>query len=399
VTRSEGRRAVSSRLGARAALFNPQPAIRNSQSTRSSFLAPRPSPRGLTLVELLIVILIIGILAGLILGVAAVAAETAREAQTRHTVARLHNLLMEHYNTYKSRRVRLRPQVETAINGLNRTSSERGQLLAEARLYALREMMLLEVPDRWSDVLLREVPTSPTGFPDARLPVYLDSAGSAASRNLGLADVYLRRYDQMTRAHNAFTGVTNTADEIMANQGAECLYMIITLATGDGEARRLFGESSVGDTDGDGAPEFLDGWDHPISFLRWAPGFDSQIQINANVLGNPPTEVGNNTEWESAARGDHDPFDVFRVDPAAFRLVPLIYSAGRDEELGLWDASGYAAWQGITNSNSSFNASNLQSLSPYQVATDPDDTASEYLGTAMEGTATDNVHNHLLGQR
>ena len=39
----------------------------------------------------------------------------------------------------------------------------------------------------------------------------------------------------------------------MENQGAECLYMVIMMATGEGEARALFGESSIGDTDGDGA--------------------------------------------------------------------------------------------------------------------------------------------------
>ncbi len=60
--------------------------------------------------------------------------------------------------------------------------------------------------------------------------------------------------------------------------------MIVTLACGDGEAKTLFKESEIGDTDGDGAPEFLDGWKHPISFLRWAPGFDSQIQLNLNTL-------------------------------------------------------------------------------------------------------------------
>ncbi len=61
--------------------------------------------------------------------------------------------------------------------------------------------------------------------------------------------------------------------------------MVITLATADGEARTLFGENSIGDTDGDGAPEFVDGWGHPINFLRWAPGFESQIQLDANQLG------------------------------------------------------------------------------------------------------------------
>ena len=70
----------------------------------------------------------------------------------------------------------------------------------------------------------------------------------------------------------------------LKNQSAECLYMIVINACGDGEAKTLFSESTIGDTDGDGAPEFLDGWGHPISFLRWAPGFVSDIQLNVNDL-------------------------------------------------------------------------------------------------------------------
>jgi type II secretory pathway pseudopilin PulG len=53
-----------------------------------------------TLVELLITIMIITILAGLVLGVAAVAGETARQAQSRHIVERLHTLLTDYYDTY-----------------------------------------------------------------------------------------------------------------------------------------------------------------------------------------------------------------------------------------------------------------------------------------------------------
>ena len=135
------------------------------------------------------------------------------------------------------------------------------------------------------------------------------------------------------------------------NQGAECLYMVIMMACGDGEARTLFGESSIGDTDGDGAPEFLDGWGHPINFLRWAPGFDSQIQLNANDLAMPPDS--SDTAWTTAAAGDHDPFDLFRVDPLAFRLVPLIYSGGRDEDVRHppgRQPTRRVAWRGATPS-------------------------------------------------
>ena len=183
--------------------------------------------------------------------------------------------------------------------------------------------------------------------------------------------------------------------------------MIITLACGDGEARAQFGEHNIGDTDGDGAPEFLDGWGHPISFLRWAPGFDSQIEINANELSSPLSASD-----QTRIAKDHDPFDIFRVDANAYRLVPLIYSAGRDESAGIYDAPDFVAWP-LTN-NLSLNNSNpppyfgpQSRLTPYQTVSDgASPPHNAYLGTSMhivdpnvDETSTDDVHNHLMGQR
>ena len=49
--------------------------------------------------------------------------------------------------------------------------------------------------------------------------------------------------------------------------------------TSDPEAREQFNESEIGDVDEDGCPEFIDGWGRPIMFLRWAPGFRSDLQM------------------------------------------------------------------------------------------------------------------------
>lgn len=371
----------------------PTVALRSYSGSRLLTLSSRLSPRrGVTLLELLIVILIISILAGLILGVASVAGETARVQHTRHVVQRLHTLLTDYYGTYKNRRVRLNPALEARIDNDNSLSAaKKGQRKAEARLCAMRELMLLEIPDRWSDILLTAVPTSNAFGATPLQPIYLDTTGSGASGRTQLASIYLRRYFQV--AKNAVT-----ADQVKAltdNQGAECLYMIITIATGDGEARTLFGESTIGDTDGDGAPEFLDGWNHPISFLRWAPGFESQVQLDSNVLGVP---LDTNVNWTKAASIDHDPFDLFRRDPLAFRLVPLIYSGGRDESFGTRELKNYVAWQGISNSANPPYPSPV--LTPYKKASDTLDPPDDFLGTPIgDGTATDNVHNHMLGLR
>jgi prepilin-type N-terminal cleavage/methylation domain-containing protein len=358
----------------------------------------RPFRRGITLVELLVTMLIISIIASLILGVASVAGETAREAQTRQIVTRLHALLMEYYDTYKTRRVKLRPQVVEGINISTNNSAERGRLLAFARLYALRELMLMEIPDRWSDVLLNAVPAGPSGLNDARYPFFQDLKGASVTGRTALSNVYLRHYARIATGANSLTGERNTAEEITDNQGAECLYLIITLATGDGEARSQFGEKDFGDTDGDGALEFLDGWGRPINFLRWAPGFDSLIQINANQF--LPLPVSDT--WKAAAASDHDPFDVFRIDPPAFRLVPLIFSPGRDETFGVRLVKPYVVFQGLSSSQVSSipRPANWPAIFPWAQVTDPDDGSKVFLGTdSGEQASTDNVHNHLLGLR
>jgi prepilin-type N-terminal cleavage/methylation domain-containing protein len=389
---------------------NPKSEIQNPKSLRSLTSPPRLPPSAFTLVELLISILIISILAAALLGVAAVAGETAREAKTRNIIARIHTLLMEQYDSYKSRRVKVRQQVTAGIDDptISLTPFVRGIDHQQARLYALREMMMMEMPCRWSDVLLNAVPASPQGYNDALFPVYLDPLGGASAGGPGaasyrttLAALYLRQYNQIANATNKLTGVKNTQSDILANEGAECLYMVVMNATGDGEAKTLFPESGIGDTDGDGAPEFLDGWGHPISFLRWAPGFTSDIQQNAiDLQGDPPTSPNTNLPWENAAKADHDPFDLFRIELAAFRLTPLIISSGRDESFGI-RMNTDTVWQGNNSANFPFSpTATPRILTPYVTVHDPKDNATVYLG-ADDGskTATDNIHNHLIGTR
>jgi prepilin-type N-terminal cleavage/methylation domain-containing protein len=352
----------------------------------------RNARRGFTLVELLIAIMIIGILAAAVLGVAAVAGETAREARTRNLIARIHTLLMQHYETYNTRRVRVNPDVLNAINGVSGTTAVKGRLKAEARMYALRELMLMEVPDRWSDVALNDIGSTPLA------PLYFAVSGPTPGRT-ELGNLYLRKYLRLLTTENKITGTTNTPAQIRENQGAECLYMVVMNACGDGEARTLFPESMIGDTDGDGANEFIDGWGHPIEFLRWAPGFESDIQYNAGELDAATNAA---LAWTTAASADHDPFDLYRSQPNAFRLVPLVYSWGRDEEPGLINDPEYRTWRWNNNPvpgvDTNFNDANPQfnpPLNPYGLGGNYPD---EYLGIT-NAAATDNLHNHLIGTR
>ncbi len=236
------------------------------------------SKRAFTLVELLVVVVVIGILAGMVLGALQAARETARIAKTRATIAKLHNVIMGMYESYRVRRVPIY------------TAGMAPKAAAVARLYALCDIMRMEMPERMTDITNLPIPTNASigliGLPSRP----------------ALSQAYLNHLNGKTLANNA---------------PAECLYMIVTIGC---RARGKFSENEIGDTDGNGFQEFVDGWGHPISFLRWAPGYvDSDIQWNYVAGG---TSVPVTT--------DHDPFDPLGVDTSAWRLVPLIYSAGPD---------------------------------------------------------------------
>lgn len=318
---------------------------------------------GLTLIELLITITILATLAAVFLGVTNAAMESSRSARTKSTISKIHSLLMERWDNYSTRRIELNQGLDDAIAGLN--PNVRGYVAADARLLATRELMKLEMPDRWSDV--------------NNDPVLL-AATPAITR------FYRRQLSRISQ------GASNA--DVLSNQRAECLYMIVMNFTGDGEARTLFSRKDIGDTDGDGAREFLDGWGRPISFMRWPAGF-----------------AGTSYLMTGDADADHDPFDPYRRDLlqesqqltpddsayanlgslqgyvsnmrnrlrntgiSAYRLIPLIYSVGTDGASGL----------------ESRDAEFVTGLDPYESS-----SSDPLLGLPAGDSAIDNIHNHLL---
>ena len=225
---------------------------------------------GFTLIELMVVLVILSVLASLSLAGLNVGRQRAKKDKTASTIAKLNDIILEQYEGYSTR-----------LKGTSR-----------AQLGALRATMVEEMPDAWANVL---------------------SSPSTASG---------RAYKNYKQA-----GATSSY------QGAECLFMIITRSGYAPDAIESFRPDEVGDADQDKMKEFLDGWGHPIAFLRWAPGFSAFPDGTASYS---PVQIADSVN-------NHDPLDLGQPTPndsSAFAMVPLIYSPGPDED-GSSSSSGY----------------------------------------------------------
>jgi prepilin-type N-terminal cleavage/methylation domain-containing protein len=223
-------------------------------------LRPAIGRRGFTLVELLITVSIIAMLAGMILFALYRAQETAREQKTRALIARLDAIVKSKWESYKTRRVPITVPPNTPP-----------LVAARMRLDGLRDLMRMEMPERYTDVVeVTDLGNNTVIATNTKVGPVAIPAEPAVWRT------YYRRIDNAIAA-----GQTPNWD----HQSAEMLYLIVTASAGeDGDTADVFKPDNVGDIDGDGMPEFIDGWGRPIRFLRWAPGFVSDLHVIARGI-------------------------------------------------------------------------------------------------------------------
>lgn len=288
--------------------------------------------------------------------------EDAKEARTRAQIVRLNELILDRWDEFQSRPVPI--VIPPAANPL---------AAAQMRLAGLRELMRMEMPDRKSDVIDSAVtlkqpnaPTQPLAV--SRWRTYQRRARAMVQAKLAPAPLPSPWYNGWTEAF----------------ESSECLYLIVaSIQDGDTNGVSYFRESEIGDLDGDGVPELLDGWGNPIAFLRWAPGFIeySDIQVkNSDIAPDPFDPLKVDPRWTNDGDPTNDPF----------ALYPLIYSGGRD---GILDVDA-----NYTTSTGPFRQS---VASPYP--NDPYHTAPAlgkgfgYTDPYTQPGSADNITNHLLG--
>ena len=265
---------------------------------------------GFTLVELLVVIVILSILSALSLAGIQSARARGRVAKTQSTIRKLSEIILPYYEMYETRR----PRIPRSVERYDDRSVAR-----EANRFALRRLMTMELPERSSDVTCvfpySDTPTQSQQEADRISPHNsINDPVSGVNASLSEVSPFARRYRNL---------MLNKLDQVNYRlkddiDSADLLYMIVMRgAAADPDLNSHFRPDEIRDTDGNGIPEFVDGWNNPIKFLRWPVGYSSPLQPVNGQLGLVDDRV--------SANGN--------------RLVPLIYSAGPDLEFDILELS------------------------------------------------------------
>ncbi|MDO5554123.1 MAG: type II secretion system protein [Planctomycetia bacterium] len=319
-----------------------------------------------TLVELMLVIMIIAMLGAMTVVVSRSALEMAKRSKTEMTVARIDGVITAMYEKYQYRKVDLTPYLNAIgynaagsdwwytqgaslnfhtlpqvwkdgdrVSGSNNITNDpainRAYYPPLIRLHVIRDTVRMDMPC-WAAEIWG--PITPDGgmdsdrSPSALNEIYRDALYDATGtiRDSSSATSYrLSDFAALSRIATWDIGQQATFN-------AELLYLVVM--NGDTDARSIFSEREIGDTNDNGLPEFLDGWGNPIHWFRQPVG-----------LPETDRQDGNGT----------DPLDPLDMDTNAFLTIPIIVSSGPDGlsgldsgQIGLGGFGGAASWSAYT---------------------------------------------------
>lgn len=181
--------------------------------------------RAFSLVELLVVITIIVMLVAMMGAAMNAARASGKKQRTKAAIAAIDAILQRHFASCES------------------TPLSAGNATADIGV-SIRRKISADMPDNWESVAFMKA--NPSQFATAR-----------------------------QRSYVATYNALNPSPE---NGSAECLFMIV-MQGGLADCLACTSLNSVqkGDTDNDGALEFLDDWGQPIRYVLWPAGFELPV--------------------------------------------------------------------------------------------------------------------------
>ena len=351
-----------------------------------------------TLVELLVAISIMGILASMVLFTLGGAQRDAKIAKTKATIEKINSVLMERFEEYRYRSVKV--HIPTALTRKNPNTGFvpiNPRIAAGIRAIVLKDLMRMEMPDRMSD--LEYTPTN-VAFnitdPDSGslTPVDLNPSSYGFTGRYSPREYNILRnyFDLVSITEPCVTGIVSVPAVSTSNgrwESAECLYAILAHSTvAGGPALESFHPSEFGDKDNDGYLEFWDAWENPIGWLRWPAAYPSEL--NLSYKGTTPAAPTSpdafdpyktHSNWNTVANGG--------PTQKPWTLVPLVISAGPDGVFGLEPTTSPPTEALIDVGSVSPFATNQNAYFP-----SPDSPA---VGAVTNAAATqDNISNHDL---
>jgi len=232
--------------------------------------------RGFTLIELLFVIAIMGILMSLTIAVMNGVQEQAERTATKVTIRKVNGLLQQRLESFdRAFRRSLKDRLIRDTITLLRAN------VGDNFVVPLQQ---LDQAPPWLVVLAKKAGVRfefPQRFVDRTGSGELDAAGIADGMPLS---VYNKIALPIARTQLVQEGKPNLEDDVKARvtsnwakhtsatESAELLYFFLISSGNFGGATLdadQFTDREIADTDGDGLPEFIDAWGHPLRFYRW----------------------------------------------------------------------------------------------------------------------------------
>jgi prepilin-type N-terminal cleavage/methylation domain-containing protein len=347
---------------------------------------------GFTLVELMITMAIIVILSALTMGALGSAEESARVSHTRALIARLHTLIMDRYESYSSRRLPI-------AFGSGNNNELSPAAAAQLKCWCVRDLMRMELPDRFTDVADKPAATFfPPGISSTKTQIPRSAVSTSYFQVLQRAGI-------LPAGASAATGAMVVPGVNTTYQGADCLYLIVTMGLEENDVLENFQQADIGsDPNYPQLQCFVDAWGNPIQFLRWAPGFNSPMQPMNAAANEWPTDPDQTDPLgvygKTYANGGRLTGTLGGNPPRlSFALYPLIYSAGPD---GYYDIVSdtspsplhYAIATSTSPSDDPFYNLGSTTTGALPIGTPSINTSINTTGSLG---SVDNIHNQEIG--